>query len=118
MLIKEVEWCSIDQWYPLFKKVTFKTIILPLPNEVLEYLRSDGSLILPQECTEDENTEDEIESENDGGETEPYIKLGDGGEGAAQSSFVLAWKINPTSGTAGQKIKKSPGKKNSWRELK
>ena len=90
MLIKEVEWCSIDQWYPLFKKVTFKTIILPLPNEVLEYLRSDGSLILPQECTEDENTEDEIESENDGGETEPYIKLGDGGEGAAQSSFVLA----------------------------
>ena len=53
MLIKEVEWCSIDHWYPLFKKVTFKTIILPLPNEVLEYLRSDGSLILPQECTEE-----------------------------------------------------------------
>jgi len=70
MFIKEVEWCSIENWYPLFKKVTFKTIILPIPNEVLEYLRSDGSLILPQECTEDENTEDEIEGEKDGSGTE------------------------------------------------
>ena len=48
MLSKEVKWCSIDNWYAKFKKVTFKTLILPIPNDVLEYLRSDGSLILPK----------------------------------------------------------------------
>lgn len=60
MLTKEVLWCSIDQWYPLFKKITFKTVILPIPNEVLDYLKSDGSLILPKECdSNDEDTEPE-----------------------------------------------------------
>ena len=49
----EVLWCSIDQWYPLFKKFTHKTVILAIPNDVLDYLKSDGSLILPKECHED-----------------------------------------------------------------
>ncbi len=66
MLVKEVNSCSFDQWYPLFKKVTFKSIILPIPNEVLDYLRSDGSLVLPKECdgeNGDSPSEDSEENE-------------------------------------------------------
>ena len=67
MLTKEVEWCSIAHWYPYFKKVTFKTIILHLNNEILDYLRSDGSLILPKECWVDfnEDTADNEENSED-----------------------------------------------------
>lgn len=66
MLSKEVLWCSIDNWYSMFKKVTFKSVILPIPNEVLEYLRSDGHLILPKECgNDDTDSEDEDENESE-----------------------------------------------------
>lgn len=64
MLTSEVLWCSIDNWYPKFKKVCTKTVVLPVPNEVLEYLKSDGSLILPKECSKDDEN-DEEESENE-----------------------------------------------------
>jgi hypothetical protein len=69
MLTKEVAWCSIDNWYNLFKKITFKTVILPIPNDVLEYLRSDGSLILPKECNkpdhqDDPDSDNEVEESN------------------------------------------------------
>lgn len=64
MLTKEVLWCSIDNWYPLFKKVTFKTVILPIPNEVLDYLKSDGSLILPKECDDQDSDEEDNESQS------------------------------------------------------
>ena len=69
MLSKEVLWCSVGNWYSMFKKVTFKSVILPIPNDVLEYLRSDGHLILPKECgNDDTDSEDEDENEN---ESEP-----------------------------------------------
>ena len=46
MLVKDVEACSFANWYDKFKKVTFKSIIVPIPPEVLTYLRSDGTLVL------------------------------------------------------------------------
>ena len=70
MLTKEVLWCSIEHWYPLFKKVTFKTTILHIPNECIEYLRSDGSLILPLECNEEDSNE-ESDDEDDNEHTQP-----------------------------------------------
>ena len=66
MLSKEVLWCSVGNWYSMFKKVTFKSVILPIPNDVLEYLRSDGHLILPKECgNDDTDSEDEDENESE-----------------------------------------------------
>ena len=62
MLSKEVLWCSVDNWHAMFKKVTFKSVILPIPNDVLEYLRSDGPLILPKECGEKDNEDSESDS--------------------------------------------------------
>jgi len=70
MLSKEVLWCSVDNWHAMFKKVTFKSVILPIPNDVLEYLRSDGPLILPKECGEKDNEDSGSESDDEN-ESEP-----------------------------------------------
>ena len=56
MYAHEVDACAIDQWYNEFSKVTFESKILPLPKQVLDYLRSDAGIILPIECDQD-NTE-------------------------------------------------------------
>ena len=54
MKVSDVNACSFEQWYPLFSKVTIESEILPIPSEVLSYLRSDASLILPKECDEED----------------------------------------------------------------
>merc|ERR1712004_835481 len=67
----DVKWCSIENWYAKFRKVTFKTIILTIPNEVIDYLRSDGSLILPKECNAEESDEDEVLEPDTNESTQP-----------------------------------------------
>lgn len=62
MRVEEIEACSFDKWYPEFSKVTFKSQIVPLPQTVLDYLRSDVGIVLPIECDDDKlhhsNSED------------------------------------------------------------
>ncbi|XP_076861446.1 translation initiation factor eIF2 assembly protein isoform X2 [Brachyhypopomus gauderio] len=38
--------CQFSVWYPLFKKHTIKSLILPLPQNVIEYLLDDGTLVV------------------------------------------------------------------------
>ncbi len=45
--------CSFPEWYEAFSKVTFPSVVLDLPEEVLSYLRSRESLVLPKECDGD-----------------------------------------------------------------
>ncbi len=45
MLLKDVESCSFSNWFEKFKKVTFKSAVIPIPPEILNYLRSDDSLV-------------------------------------------------------------------------
>ena len=40
--VQELLDCQIANWYPRFQRVTFKTVILPLPQPVLDWLVSDG----------------------------------------------------------------------------
>ena len=40
--VQELLDCQIANWYPRFQRVTFKTVILPLPQPVLHWLVSDG----------------------------------------------------------------------------
>ena len=42
--------CSFCKWYPIFKKDTFESIILPIPEKVCNYLEHDAFL-LPLEAT-------------------------------------------------------------------
>jgi len=40
--------CSFANWYEKFKHITFRSEIIPLDNNVLAYLRSDSTIILPK----------------------------------------------------------------------
>ncbi|XP_071374515.1 translation initiation factor eIF2 assembly protein, partial [Centroberyx affinis] len=38
--------CQFSVWYPIFKKHTIKSLILPLPQNVIDYLLDDGTLVV------------------------------------------------------------------------
>ncbi|XP_064198633.1 translation initiation factor eIF2 assembly protein [Anguilla rostrata] len=40
--------CQFSVWYPIFKKHTIKSLILPLPQNVIEYLLDDGTLVVAE----------------------------------------------------------------------
>ncbi|CAL1271950.1 unnamed protein product [Larinioides sclopetarius] len=48
MKIDEVKKCSFQNWYNDFKKVTIKSIILPLPDGFVSYILKDG-VVLPKD---------------------------------------------------------------------
>uniref|UniRef100_A0A8D8GFX3 Cell division cycle protein 123 homolog n=1 Tax=Culex pipiens TaxID=7175 RepID=A0A8D8GFX3_CULPI len=54
MLLRNIELekaaCMLVNWYDQFRKNTIKTQIVPVPDDVLEYLRQD-LVILPKECS-------------------------------------------------------------------
>nr|ACO15556.1 Cell division cycle protein 123 homolog [Caligus clemensi] len=72
MLISEVQQCDITSWYEDFKRLTFPTSFVLLPEEVLRYLREDSTLILPKECDAEgyfdnnDNSDSECELEDEG----------------------------------------------------
>ncbi|KAK9792491.1 hypothetical protein WJX73_008072 [Symbiochloris irregularis] len=39
---RQVAACQFGQWYPTFEKLTFKSVIIDLPEEVIEHLLQDG----------------------------------------------------------------------------
>jgi hypothetical protein len=41
-----IDLCSFNYWYPLFSSVSIKSIFIPLPQQVIDYINSDG-LVLP-----------------------------------------------------------------------
>uniref|UniRef100_A0A5K3FJ20 Cell division cycle protein 123 homolog n=1 Tax=Mesocestoides corti TaxID=53468 RepID=A0A5K3FJ20_MESCO len=44
---EEVLACSFDSWYPIFEKYTTRSIIIDLPDEVLDYIKN-APLLLPK----------------------------------------------------------------------
>ena len=60
MTSTDVDNCSFSAWYPSFEKVTFKSVVLPLPQDVVAYLspEEDNGLFLPVECDPDNPEED------------------------------------------------------------
>lgn len=45
----ELRSCSFASWYAKFAKITFKSIRIPIPANVLEYILDDV-FVLPKEC--------------------------------------------------------------------
>ncbi|XP_061108518.1 cell division cycle protein 123 homolog isoform X2 [Conger conger] len=43
---EQVANCQFSVWYPIFKKHTIKSLILPLPQNVIEYLLDDGTVVV------------------------------------------------------------------------
>jgi len=48
MLKEQILNCSFEKWYGLFKHLTFKSEIIPLSDQVIAYLKSDSTIILPK----------------------------------------------------------------------
>jgi len=48
MKAKQVVSCALPNWYPDFKNITIKSRILEIPPDFLEYLLSDGTVVLPK----------------------------------------------------------------------
>uniref|UniRef100_A0AAQ4PLQ7 Translation initiation factor eIF2 assembly protein n=1 Tax=Gasterosteus aculeatus aculeatus TaxID=481459 RepID=A0AAQ4PLQ7_GASAC len=50
--------CQFSVWYPIFKQHTIKSLILPLPQNVIDYLLDDGTLVVSgrYEWSDDETT--------------------------------------------------------------
>ncbi|CAG5111819.1 Oidioi.mRNA.OKI2018_I69.chr2.g6091.t1.cds [Oikopleura dioica] len=46
---KDVLWCQIENWYPIFKRFCPKTEFFPLDKSALNYLKSNDSIVLPEE---------------------------------------------------------------------
>ncbi|XP_054724478.1 cell division cycle protein 123 homolog [Uloborus diversus] len=47
MKVEDVQKCSFQNWYHDFRNVTFKSIILPLPDGFVSYILKDG-IVLPK----------------------------------------------------------------------
>lgn len=45
---QDVDNCSFDAWYPHFKAHTFKSKILPLSQDFVDYLNAEG-IYLPED---------------------------------------------------------------------
>jgi hypothetical protein len=53
MKVDQVINCSFDRWYPLFKNLTIKSEIIELDDDIISYLSSDATIILPKKCQEE-----------------------------------------------------------------
>ncbi|XP_062990326.1 translation initiation factor eIF2 assembly protein [Elgaria multicarinata webbii] len=60
--------CQFSLWYPHFKSQTIRSIILPLPQNVKDYLLDDGTLVVSGR--EDPPTSSQENDDGDGDETE------------------------------------------------
>uniref|UniRef100_A0A8C0NZ39 Translation initiation factor eIF2 assembly protein n=2 Tax=Canis lupus familiaris TaxID=9615 RepID=A0A8C0NZ39_CANLF len=55
--------CQFSAWYPLFRSLTIKSVILPLPQNVKDYLLDDGTLVVSGR--EDPPTHSQPNSDNE-----------------------------------------------------
>lgn len=58
------EVCSYPVWYPLFKNISLDSVLVPLSEEVFDYLLEDSTLVLPEEAcisVEQEGENDALE---------------------------------------------------------
>uniref|UniRef100_A0A8C3Y1A0 Translation initiation factor eIF2 assembly protein n=2 Tax=Catharus ustulatus TaxID=91951 RepID=A0A8C3Y1A0_CATUS len=68
---EQVAHCQFSVWYPLFKSVTIRSVILPLPENVKEYLLDDGTLVVsgredpPSHAQEGSDDAEEIQWSDD-----------------------------------------------------
>lgn len=68
---EQVVHCQFSVWYPLFRAVTIRSVILPLPENVKEYLLDDGTLVVsgredpPTQISEGSDDAEEIQWSDD-----------------------------------------------------
>ncbi|KAF2633222.1 D123-domain-containing protein [Macroventuria anomochaeta] len=95
--------CSYHSWHPKYRAITPKARLVPLPATFLEYLRSDG-IVLPPEDTDNPTWSDDDSGifsgadNNDGGEEEeadPSVLWRDTHEAIEGAIEALGGKVAP-----------------------
>jgi hypothetical protein len=95
--------CSYHSWHPKYRAITPKARLVPLPAAFLEYLRSDG-IVLPPEETDNPTWSDDDSGifsgadNNEGGEEEdadPSIHWRDTHEAIERTIEELGGKVAP-----------------------
>ncbi|XP_061570296.1 cell division cycle protein 123 homolog [Cololabis saira] len=73
---EQVANCQFSVWYPIFKKHTIKSLILPLPQNVIDYLLDDGTLVVSGSCCSFPNAP-AAHTNNSGSEEEEDVQWSD-----------------------------------------
>jgi hypothetical protein len=60
----QIDECDIKNWYPKLSKFTYKTVIIPLPQEFVDYLNADSCFVPGFEGKS--NNEYDVDSDSDG----------------------------------------------------
>ncbi|KAG6932381.1 cell division cycle 123, partial [Chelydra serpentina] len=63
---EQVLHCQFSAWYPRFRALTIRSAILPLPQNVKDYLLDDGTLVVsgrddPPTCSQEDSDDDQAE---------------------------------------------------------
>ncbi|XP_073184862.1 translation initiation factor eIF2 assembly protein isoform X3 [Lepidochelys kempii] len=63
---EQVLHCQFSAWYPRFRALTIRSAILPLPENVKDYLLDDGTLVVsgrddPPTCSQEASVDDQAE---------------------------------------------------------
>lgn len=65
MKVHEVLACSFTEWYPVLKKVTFRSEIIPLPQDFVNYLLADNVYLAVNHVSVHENAGSDEESDTE-----------------------------------------------------
>ncbi|KAF3045394.1 hypothetical protein E8E11_006713 [Didymella keratinophila] len=96
--------CSYHSWHPKFRAVTPKARLVPLPAAFLDYLRSDGIVLPPEETDNPAWSDDDSgifsgpDNNNDGDEeadTDPSVRWRDAHDAIASTIDELGGKVAP-----------------------
>ena len=79
--------CQIQEWYPKFKSVSFKTLIHQLPESFIQYLLDDsGPFLLPDSVLNEDALPNRIHNPDE--EEDFQVSEGSGDE-------AEAWNFDP-----------------------
>ncbi|KAG4953257.1 hypothetical protein JHK82_038884 [Glycine max] len=85
---EEVNRCQIQEWYPKFKSVSFKTLIHQLPESFIQYLLDDsGPFLLPDSVLNEDALPNRIHNPDEEEDFQVSEGSGDEAEASAPPSF-------------------------------
>jgi len=88
MIVKKVNRCQIQEWYPKFKSVSIKTVIHQLPESFIQYLLDDsGPFLLPASVLNEYALPNKVHNPNEEEDFQVSEGSGDEAEDSPPPSF-------------------------------
>uniref|UniRef100_A0A8D3ALC1 Translation initiation factor eIF2 assembly protein n=1 Tax=Scophthalmus maximus TaxID=52904 RepID=A0A8D3ALC1_SCOMX len=102
--------CQFSVWYPIFKKHTIKSLILPLPQNVIDYLLDDGTLVV---SGSDHNTQ-QTQTNNNDSDAEEDIQVSEVAPEFPEFTSKVLEAINSLGGRIFPKLNWSAPRDANW----